>query len=157
MELKIELTKDEMAELAKMAYIAQYVMDSSGPHAQSSHYRYPNLPLFKNTLQLLYRAMLQQMPQTELLEVNEKNKTILSSIKIENEIRPVFHQFEQDGFLSTICTAITDRDYTEEYGGGDDNSEGPAPVMGDNSVYDILYQNNWKELKRNGLKNFRLQ
>ena len=48
MELKIELDKNEIAELTKMSFIAQFVMSSSGVH--SNGLRYPHMEIFTSTL-----------------------------------------------------------------------------------------------------------
>ena len=40
MEVKFEASKAELIELSKMAYIAQYVVDSSGRFSTGYHYLY---------------------------------------------------------------------------------------------------------------------
>ena len=54
MELKIEASKDQLVQIAKMAYIAQYVIDSSGTFSKG--YKYPDFELFQSALRQLNRA-----------------------------------------------------------------------------------------------------
>ena len=51
MELKIEASQEELEQIAKMAYIAMYVVDSSGKF--STGYKYPDMELFNSALRQL--------------------------------------------------------------------------------------------------------
>lgn len=152
MEVKLDLTKDELVEIAKMTFLAQFVMDSSGTH--STDYKYPNLEKFLDVLRELNKTLLPYIKEYDLLEVDGRMPRVFThTMRMEDEMAPVLEQFSDDSFLERICKAITDREYIEDYDGVNLGLQ----IIGDNGIYDILYQNNLKELKQNGLKNVRLQ
>jgi hypothetical protein len=146
MELKVELDENEIAEVAKMAYIARFVMGNSGRF--SKNYKYPRMEIFTSALRQLNEAIADLIPERGLLEV-DKNSVYMHTIKMEDEMAPVLTQFTHDEFLESICVAISRREYAEEYGIEEDYT-----ILENGSLYDTIYQNNWRELQKNGLKNF---
>ena len=147
MELKIELDKNEIAELTKMSFIAQFVISSSGVSGHGDRYRH--MEIFTSALRELDNAILPLIPERGLLEMD--NDRPMHTPKMEEEMMPVLKAFMQDTFLEQICTTVSRREYTEEYGMVED-----ITMMTADSLYAIIYNNNWKELEKNGLKNFRL-
>ncbi len=149
MQLTIDATPEELEELAKMAYVAQFIFDSSGKF--STGFKYSNMPIFKQALRKINKALLQAMPDIEILELDEKNENVFThSIKMEPACREILLQFSEDTYLNRVCTELTRRDYRKKTGQ-------PTPeIIFPGGVYSILYDNNMAELKANGLSNFTL-
>lgn len=152
MEVKFEATKAELIELAKMAYVADYVFDSSG-HT-SSGYRYLYMNEFAAALRVFNKMLVQHIGDTGLVEVDGNwSQVFTHTMLMEDECEKVLNQFKEECFADKVCTALTDRDYVEQYGamqteeGSQINSE----------AYHILYDNNMLEIQKHGLKRLRIQ
>ena len=117
----------------------------------SEDYKYPEIKIFNAAIRSLYKALLELIPETGLIEVDEKADTVFTnSLLLEQECRLVINQFESDSILNCICKLITDRDYNEK--GGD-------PMKAElffEGLYESIYNNNMLELQANGLSRYRL-
>jgi hypothetical protein len=149
MQLTIDATTEELEELAKMAYVAQFVFDSSG--RVSKNYKYPCMAVFDQALRKLNKALLPLIPNAGLLEVDEKSDMVFThTIEMEVHCNKIVEQFSRDTYLNSVCSELTRRDYREKTGH-------PSPgVIFPGDVYSILYDNNMEELKQNGLKRLRI-
>jgi hypothetical protein len=149
MQVTFEASEDELEQLAIMTYIAQYVVDSSGKFSEG--YQYPNIKIFYAALRLLNKALLQQLPNTPLLEIDERSQNVfIHTIEAENDCEKILKAFSEDSYLDVVCTEITQRDYIEMGHSTND------VILGLDDVYTILYNNNMAELQKNGLSRFRL-
>jgi hypothetical protein len=152
MQLILDATAEELEELAKMAYVAQFVFDSSGTF--SDGYKYPYTAVFDAALRKLNKAMLTLIPHSGLLEVDEQNNNVFThTMEMEVHCKKVLDTFSNDSYLECICTELTRRDYKEKVGEEDDD----MIIFGPGDVFTILYDNNMKELKANGLKRLRIE
>ncbi len=150
MQLIVDATADELEELAKMAYVAQFVFDSSGEF--TTGYSYPKIKEFDAALRTLNKALLQALPNTKLLEIDEGNSNVFThTIQMENECRPILQEFSNDTYIERVCTEITTRDYIEQGG----TLETASSLYSD--VFKILYKRNKVELKQYGLSRFKLE
>jgi hypothetical protein len=150
MQVTFEATTAELEQLAKMAYIAQYVFDSSGKF--STGFKYPDMPVFDSALRILTKTLLQAMPGTELLEVDERSDNIFThTIQMEEECGKILQEFGETVHFQKVCTELTRRDYIEKGGNPED------AVIGHNTIYTILYNSNMAELKQYGLSRFKIE
>ena len=150
MQLTIDATTEELEELAKMGYVAQYVYDSSGKVSQN--YKYPCMAVFEQALRKLNKALLPLIPHSSLLEIDEKREMIFThTFEMEVHCTKIVEQFAEDTYIDRVCTELTRRDYIEQGG----NSK--PVILGLSEVYTILYNNNMAELKANGLSRFKLE
>jgi hypothetical protein len=149
MQLTIDATTEELEELAKMAYVAQFVFDSSGKFSDS--YKYPYTALFDAALRKLNKALLPLIPHSKLLELDEQSDNVFThTLEMEVHCKKVLDTFSNDSYLESICSEVTTRDYEEK-------TSQPAPeIIFPGDVYSILYDNNMEELKQNGLKRLRI-
>ncbi len=149
MEVKFEASKEELEELAKMAFVAQFVFDSSGKF--SDGYKYPFMKQFEAALRTVNKLLVQHIPQSGLVEVDEISASKFThTIQMEEACEKVLLEFGESCFLEELCKQITDRNYTEEYKGSLENA-----FTFSSDVYRILYQNNEKELKESGVNKLR--
>ena len=149
MEITIEATKEELGQMAKMAYIGQYVADSSGQF--SSGYQYPNIELLHDALRQLNKALYQAIPGSGLLEVDGNNRKVFThTMLMEDTCRPMIEEFNDADFLNRVCTQLSNRDFEEQCGTPDDAYLVP------NAAYEAIYNNNMEALKNDGLKLLRL-
>ncbi len=152
MQLILDAADEELEELAKMAYVAQFVFDSSGKYSNS--YKYPGIEVFKVALRKLNKALLPLIQQSHLLEVDEQsNKVFTHTMEMEKICKKILDTFSKDCYLERVCTELTRRDYIEKGG----NSYTEEIILGLNEVYTILYNNNMAELRQNGLSRFRVE
>lgn len=150
MEIKFEISKEELAELAKMAYVAQFVFDSSGKF--STGYKYPLMGTFDAALRTFNKMLWQNIPESGLMEIDEQHESVFThTIQMENACNEVLNEYGNSEFLERVCKQLTDRDYEEQYNGIADSV---ASVTGD--VYRILYNNNMEELQQNNLRRLRI-
>jgi hypothetical protein len=96
MELTLNLEKEEFVELAKMIYIAQYVVDSSGPFSRG--YKYPHFAALKNTQRRMNEALLQVIGNSGFVEEEKNNfgEKYTHTIKMEQEMFDVLEEFIQE-------------------------------------------------------------
>lgn len=152
MQLTLDATADELEELAKMAYVAQFVFDSSGEFSDS--YKYPYTAVFEAALRKLNKALLPLIPESRLLEADEQSNNVFThTIEMEIHCKKILDTFSEDSYLESICTELTRRDYIEK--GGNPNTE--EIILGLSEVYTILYNNNMAELKQYGLSRFKVE
>ena len=141
MNITIELNEAQQKELAKMLYIAEYVVSSSGKNAKG--YQYPLLAKHESTLCAVYKAILQSQPKISLVRVDEQSKTKYThSQDMEEEMQDLMSSFRKDGLIEELCYAISERAYDEYLNeGGEENNE----------VYDAIYHRNYKWLEEHGV------
>lgn len=150
MEIKFEISKEELAELAKMAYVAQFVFDSSGKF--STGYKYPLMGTFDAALRVFNKMLWQHIPESGLVEIDEQHESVFThTMQMEKQCNDVLNEFGSFDFLEKVCKQLTDRDYEEQYNGSANSS---ASITSD--VYPILYDNNMEELQHNGFKRLRV-
>jgi hypothetical protein len=146
MKITFDLEKEELDQLAMMAYLAQFIVDSSGEF--TTDYKYPKIENFKAMLRKLNKEILLAFPNTRYVEADEKNKAIFThTLETENSAHLLLQQFTNEVYLERICSELSSRDY-KEHGGTE------YEVLDMNVVFTSIYQNNMKELKEHGLKNF---
>jgi len=149
MEVKFEASKEELEELAKMAFVAQFVFDSSGKF--SDGYKYPFMKQFGAALRTVNKLLVQHIPESGLVEVDERSEQRFThTIKMEEACEKVLLEFGESCFLEELCKQITDRDYTEKYKG---SLEDVSSFSSD--IYHILHEGNMKELEENGVSRLR--
>jgi len=152
MEVKFEASKAELIELSKMAYIAQYVVDSSGRFSTGYHYLY--LKEFESALRLFNKMLLQHIGDVGLLEVDEQSQDIFThTMLMEDECQKVMAEFQKACFIEELCDGLTDRDHDEQY--GVKMREGGFRIY--DEAYQILHDKNMRELKTHGLKRLRIE
>ncbi len=152
MQLIIEANEEELEELAKMAYVAQFVFDSSGEH--STGYKYPHMQTVNSALRIINKALLPLIPHSHLLEVDGHNDNVFThSIEMEKHCSKLIETYAKDCYLERICGELTTRDYIEK--GGNPDTE--QIILGVSEVFTILYNKNMAELKQYGLSRFRLE
>ena len=71
MELKIDGTKEELEQIAIMGYLANFILN--GSKEDTALKNYPKLEVFNNTLRKVHKAILELIPDTEILEVDRYN------------------------------------------------------------------------------------
>ncbi len=149
MELKLEATPEEFEQLAIMAFVAQFVIDSSGPFSKG--YKYKDFDTMLTALRTLNKGLLQILPNTKILEVDGLSTRVFThSIDMEDKGLPMLEQFMHNNYLEDVCSEITRIEYTQKTGlnAADEDTF-------QTEVFHILYEQNMKELEANGLKNFR--
>ncbi len=150
MKIKFEISKEELAELAKMAYVAQFFFDSSGKF--STGYKYPHTVTFNAALRIFNKMLWQYIPESNLAELDEENEDVFThTMQMEDDCYKVLNEYGNSEFLEKVCKQLTDRDYEEQYNGSANSS---ASITSD--VYPILYDNNMEELQHNGFKRLRV-
>lgn len=150
MEIKFEATKEELAEIAKISYVAQFVIDSSGKHGTG--YKYPGIDTFNAALRIMNKMLCQYIPESGLVEADERNTDIFThTIQMENECEPLLQEFGEFEFLDALCTKLAERDYAEQYKG---LSNQITDIGVD--VFQILFDNNMEELSEYGLSRLRI-
>ena len=149
MKLVIQASKEELEEIAKLAYLANIVVSNS--NEKNKNYQYPDIAIFNSALRLLYKALLQHMPASGLIEIDENAGTLFThTLLMEQQCSNMVNEYGEESFDNQLCTTITNRDYKEK--GGD-----PAKAeLFYNGLYETLYNNNMIELKANGLGRFRI-
>ena len=150
MEIKFEASKEELAELAKMVYIAHFVVSSSGKFGLG--YKYPLLNIFNAADRVLNKMLLQYIPESGLVEVDEQSDNIFThTMQMEKECEAILNENKEDGFLERVCNELTNRDFIELYDGTPDSA---SRIVSD--VYQVLYDSNEKELKEHRLKRLKV-
>jgi len=151
MQITLDMTDAQMLELAKIIYVANFVFDSSDARV-SKGYAYPHMDTFNKTMRIVNKALMPYLRESRYLEVDEKSDiTFTHTIKMEPECEKILNQFGEDDYHNRVCSAITRRDYAEQYGGDDEGG-----MYFENSPFDILYKHNMEELKEYGLDRFRI-
>jgi hypothetical protein len=144
-----EVTNEELDQLAVMAYLAQYVVDSSGKY--STGYKYPHMQDYLSMLRKINKEILLEMPKTEMVEADGSNEHIFShTMKTEDTCQKLRDEFENSTYHDRICMEITRRDFIEQ---GGDRENSPS-VYGD--LFISLHDNNMKESKEYGLSRFKI-
>lgn len=150
MEIKFEISKEELAELAKMAYVAQFVFDSSGKF--STGYKYPLMDTFDAALRIFNKMLWQNIAESGLIEIDEQHESVFThTMQMEQDCNEVLNEYGNFEFLERLCKQLTDRDYEEQYNGTPNSLESVT-----SDVYRILYNNNMEELEQNNLKRLRI-
>jgi hypothetical protein len=150
MEVKFEASKEELAELAKMAYVARFVFDSSGVF--STGYKYPNKDIFNLALRTFNKMILAYIPNSDYVEIDELDEELfINTMTIHEECEAVIDQYNEECFLEKVCLQLTNRDYTEQYG-----RTLNLQALLTSDVYHILYNSNEEELLQHGLKRLRI-
>ncbi len=141
MKLEIEINETQAKEFAKMLFLAQFVVDSSGKYSKS--YKYPLIEEHLETLRILNRSILLAFPNIELLEVNEKlDKKYSHNIAMELATKDLLNTHFKVCLNEEVATAITKKEFAEKY-----------PNL-DSEAYEIiiaLYHNNLKWIEENGI------
>src|SRR5690606_33478087 len=96
MEVTLHPEKEELAEPAKMIYLAQNVVGSSGPFSKG--YKYPHFATVKSVQNRVNEALLKVIADTGLVERVERNGKVLyeHTLAMEDEMRPVLEEYETD-------------------------------------------------------------
>jgi hypothetical protein len=149
MQITIDASKEELNQLAVMAYLAQYIVDSSGEYSKG--YKYPEMEEYQSMLRKINKSILLNLPDTKMVEANENNSNIfVHTIETEDACELLKNQFENSIYLERICTEITRRDFIEQ--GGDYNNSSFLI----SEVFESIYNNNMKELKEYGLSRLKI-
>jgi ferritin-like metal-binding protein YciE len=148
-KITLEATKEEFDQLAIMAYLAQYVVDSSGKYGTG--YKYPKMEEYLSMLRKLNKEILLAMPDSEMVQANElHNRIFVHTIETENQCQLLKETFEKSGYLESVCTEISRRDFIEQ-GGDYDNATSIV-----SEVFLSIYESNMRELEEFGLSRFKI-
>ncbi len=149
MQITIDATKEELDQLAIMAYLAQYVVDSSGKY--STGYKYPKMAEYSSMLRKMNKEILIAMPDSKMIEADENTERIFThTIKTKDECQLLKETFENSNYLERICTEISRRDFIEQ--GGDYNNA--ASIISETFI--SIYDGNMRELQEYGLSRFKI-
>ncbi len=145
--IALSLSKEELAELTKMAYISQYVFDCCDDI-------YPCMETFNSLRRKINKLATEAIPESGLAEINELHAVKFThTIKMEEEILPVLDAFGDECFNDRVVSTLANRDLKEKYGEGIEN------------LFFIKELNNWfedvlemyeEEIENNGLNRLRL-
>lgn len=143
MKLEINLSKAQVKEMAKMLYMARFVVDSSGTF--SKKYQYPKKELFNSTLRGMYKAILLAYPKIGLVEVDERVKMKFThTFQMEEEVELLINTFCNDDYIERLAYAISRKKFKELYG---------TVSNGNDEYFEVIYQYCLNWINENGIEN----
>ncbi len=141
MKLEIELTETQANEFAKMLYLAQFMVSSSGQYSKS--YKYPLIAEHLETLRILNKSIVQSFPTIELLEVNEKaDNKYTHNIAMEEATKELIETHSKVCLHEEVATAISRTEFEQKYPNADSTSY---------EISMMIYKNNLKWIDENGI------
>gem|GEM_PF-3483796 len=149
-KIQLNLTCEELEQLTRMIYLAQYVIDSSADV-------YEHKAAMKTLMEKVFQLGYEHIPVSGLCQKSlddEPDDLYSHTIKMEEEAEPVLQAFCDDVFYECISNELAWRDFKEKYGYVSSNTLWDNPVL--NDYLESLKDFYLTELAENGLLRMRV-
>jgi hypothetical protein len=149
--VQLSLSPEELEELTKLVYIAQFVISASEDV-------YSSLRIMESLREKINKLGYEYMPESGLCEKalpdEDKSESYSHTIKMEEECEAVLQAFGDELFYETISKELTDRDFIEKYGKVETETFYKTKALYDSYfAIESFYE---EELRENGLSRLRV-
>lgn len=148
MERVLNLSDEELAALAKLVYLGEYVAGCCGVFSEED---FSDSQVFGNACRTVYKMAMEQLPDKDIVEADETYKRIFRLSEHQTkEMNAVMDAFREENFRVLVCISATDAEHDAVYGPRMEKDGRCTKEYGE------LYVKNLREIKANDLKNLRL-
>jgi hypothetical protein len=149
--VQLSLSPEELEELTRMVYIAQFVIDTSADV-------YATFPIMEALCEKINKLGYEFIPGSGLCEKALPDEAAAESyshtIKMEEECQAVLDAFGDEVFYECISTQLADSDFIEKYGKVETETFYNTKALYDS--YFALESFYEEELRENGLSRLRV-
>src|ERR1043165_10265008 len=101
MERVLNLTDEELAALAKLVYLGEYVVSCGGGFCEDD---FSDREAFGNACRTVYKTAMEQLPDKGLVEADETYKRIFRLSEHQTkEMNAVMDSFREENFRVLVC------------------------------------------------------